>query len=327
MAVYTEITLENLLKILNQYSIGNLIEFSGIKEGIENTNYFVRTNKGKFILTIFENRVDEKDVPFFVNIMKHLNRQNFLCPKPIEDNNKNIISEINKKKFIIVSFLEGKWKSNISNNDCLELGQCIAEMHNKTKNFNQVRNNSLSIKGWEKLIASCKSKITKKQLNLFGSDLINEIEHSFELCKKNWPSNLPTGLIHGDIFPDNVFFNKNKVSGVIDFYFSCTDIIVYELAIAINAWCFDKNDLFYPKKASNLISGYNSKRTLSNAEFDNLSILSQGAALRFLLTRLYDWFNTPKEILITKKNPTEYLNKLRFFKNNVLLNQINLKNI
>ena len=327
MAVYTEITLENLLKILNQYSIGNLIEFSGIKEGIENTNYFVRTNKGKFILTIFENRVDEKDVPFFVNIMKHLNRQNFLCPKPIEDNNKNIISEINKKKFIIVSFLEGKWKSKTNNNDCLELGQCIAEMHNKTKNFNQVRKNSLSIKGWEKLIISCKCEIPKKQLNLFGPDLINEIEDSFELCKKNWPSNLPIGLIHGDVFPDNVFFNKNKVSGVIDFYFSCTDIIVYELAIAINAWCFDKNDIFYPKKASNLISGYNSKRTLSNAEFDNLSILSQGAALRFLLTRLYDWFNTPKEILITKKNPTEYLNKLRFFKNNVLLNQINLKNI
>ena len=316
-----------MLKILNQYSIGNLIEFSGIKEGIENTNYFVRTNKGKFILTIFENRVKDKDIPFFVNIMKHLNRENFLSPKPIEDNNKNIINEINKKKFIIVSFLEGKWKSNISNNDCLELGQCIAEMHNKTKNFNQVRKNSLSIKGWEKLIISCKSKITKKQLNLFGSDLINEIEDSFELCKKNWPSNLPIGLIHGDIFPDNVFFNKNKVSGVIDFYFSCTDIIVYELAIAINAWCFDKNDIFYPKKASNLISGYNSKRTLSNAEFDNLSILSQGAALRFLLTRLYDWFNTPKEILITKKNPTEYLNKLRFFKNNVLLNQIDLKNI
>ena len=327
MAVYTEITLENLLKILNQYSIGNLIEFSGIKEGIENTNYFVRTNKGKFILTIFENRVQDKDIPFFVNIMKHLNRENFLSPKPIEDNNKNIINEFNKKKFIIVSFLEGKWKSKTNNNDCLELGQCIAEMHNKTKNFNQVRKNSLSIKGWEKLIISCKSKITKKQLNLFGPDLINEIEDSFELCKKNWPSNLPIGLIHGDIFPDNVFFNKNKVSGVIDFYFSCTDIIVYELAIAINAWCFDKNDIFYPKKASNLISGYNSKRTLSNAEFDNLSILSQGAALRFLLTRLYDWFNTPKEILITKKNPTEYLNKLRFFKNNVLLNQINLKNI
>ena len=327
MAVYTEITQEKLLKILNQYSIGNLIEFSGIKEGIENTNYFVRTNKGKFILTIFENRVDDKDIPFFVNIMKHLNRQNFLCPKPIEDNNKNIISEINKKKFIIVSFLEGKWKSKTNNNDCLKLGQCIAEMHNKTKNFNQVRKNSLSIKGWEKLIISCKSKITKKQLNLFGPDLINEIEDSFKLCKKNWPSNLPIGLIHGDIFPDNVFFNKNKVSGVIDFYFSCTDIIVYELAIAINAWCFDKNDIFYPKKASNLISGYNSKRTLSNAEFDNLSILSQGAALRFLLTRLYDWFNTPKEILITKKNPTEYLNKLRFFKNNMLLNEINLKNI
>ena len=327
MAVYTKIELEDLLEILEQYSIGNLIEFSGIKEGIENTNYYIRTNKGKFILTIFENRVDDKDIPFFVNIMSHLNKKHFFSPNPIQDNNKNIINEINKKKFIIVSFLEGKWKSKTNYNDCLKLGKCIADMHIKTTDFKQTRENSLSIKGWENLIKSCKTKITEIQLNKFGKDVLCEIEDSFEYCKKNWPANLPVGLIHADIFPDNIFFHKNNISGVIDFYFSCTDIIVYEIAIAMNAWCFGENDIFDPKKASNLIVGYNSKRKLTEEEFNSLSILSQGAALRFLLTRLYDWFNTPKNILIAKKNPNEYLNKLRFFKNNKIVNKINLKNI
>ncbi len=317
MAVYTKISSSFLHKTLKNFQIGDLINYSGIKEGIENTNYFIETTKGKFILTIFEKRVQDNDIPFFINLMNHLSMEKFLCPHPIKDKNNEFIQKINYKKFIIVSFLEGSWKKLPNNQDCFLVGKVIADLHKKTKDFNFIRKNSLSISGWKKLINAIKVNVPKDNINKIDKNLLNDINESFLECSNNWPNNLPKGLIHGDIFPDNIFFKNKKISGVIDFYFACTDIRVYEIAIALNAWCFDKNFVFDIKKAKNLIKGYHSQIQLSNTEIRYLPLLGQAAALRFLLTRLYDWFNTSNKAFITKKDPKEYLYKLRFFRHNL----------
>ena len=322
MAVYTKLSIDEIKNITKKYFLGNLKKFQGIKEGIENTNYLIITSNGKYILTIFEKRVNETDIPFFVNVMYHLNKNDFFCPRPIEDVNGNLINEINKKKYIIVTFLDGRGKTVPSVNNCLSLGKTLADMHNKTKNFNEIRSNNLSVDGWKLLFKrSCKD-ISKNELNKLDDLLLFDVEDRLSFCCENWPINLPKGFIHGDIFPDNVFFKNNKICGVIDFYFSCTDFLIYEIAIALNAWCFDNDKKFNFKKAKSLVRGYNSKKKISENELKSISILSQGAALRFLLTRLYDWFNTPKQAVLTKKNPLEYLNKLRFFKDKNFQNKL-----
>ncbi len=319
MAVYTKISSSFLIKILKDFQIGNLIDYSGIKEGIENTNYFLKTTEGKFILTIFEKRVEDNDIPFFIKLMKHLSKKQFLCPQPIKDKNNKFIQKINNKKFIIVTFLEGSWKKLPNNQDCFLVGKTIADLHKKTKDFKLIRKNSLSISGWEKLINEIKKKIPEDNIKKLDENLLKDINESFLRCSNNWPNNLTKGLIHGDVFPDNIFFKQKKVSGVIDFYFSCTDILLYEIAIALNAWCFNENIVFDFKKAKNLIQGYSSEIPLSEKEIIFLPILAEAAALRFLLTRLYDWFNTTDDAIITKKNPIEYLYKLRFFRNNLIV--------
>ena len=316
MAVYTKLSIDEISNITKKYFLGNLELFQGIEEGIENTNYLVITSIGKYILTIFEKRVNEKEIPFFVNVMRHLNKNNFFCPKPIEDIDGNFINEINKKKYIIVSFLDGTGKTKPTVNDCFSLGTTLADMHNKTKSFTKIRTNNLSIEGCKILFKKCCKDIPKVQINKLDKFLLFDIEDRLNFCNKNWPKSLPKGFIHGDIFPDNVFFKNNKVCGIIDFYFSCTDFLVYEIAIALNAWCFDNDENYNFKKAKSLILGYNSKKKITESEYKAISILSQGAALRFLLTRLYDWFNTPKTAILSKKNPLEYLNKLRFFRDN-----------
>ena len=324
MAVYTKISSSFLHKTLKKFQIGNLINYFGIKEGIENTNYFIETTKGKFILTIFEKRVEDNDIPFFINVMNHLNMKEFLCPYPIKDKNNQIIQEIDFKKFIIVSFLEGSWKKLPNNKDCFLVGKMIADLHNKTGDFNLIRKNTLSISGWKQLINAIKINVSKDKINKIDKNLLKDINESFLECSNNWPNHLPKGLIHGDIFPDNIFFKHKKISGVIDFYFSCTEIRVYEIAIALNAWCFDKNFIFDIKKAKNLIQGYHSQIQLSDAEIICLPLLAQAAALRFLLTRLYDWFNTSDKVFITKKDPKEYLHKLRFFRHHLKIKNNNL---
>ncbi len=316
MAVYTKITFNELVNIISKYKIGKLIEFSGIKEGIENTNYFIKTTQGKFILTIFENRVKNEDIPFFVKVMQHLNDNNFPCPTPLENSNNIIIQSFKKKFFIIVDFLEGKSKSRPNKNNCFELGKFIANMHLKTKDFVPSRNNNLSFFGWKKLINLCYQKISMQEILNLDKSLPIEIDSSYNKCEKYWPKNLTKGFIHGDVFPDNVFFINNKITGIIDFYFSCNDYLAYDIAIIINAWCFNKNQTFCPLKFQNLMIGYEKVRPLLKKEKKSLSLLCEGAALRFLLTRLYDWFNTPDNAYIKKKDPIEYLKKLKFFKNN-----------
>ena len=316
MAVFTKISTNDLNQILDNYKIGKLINYFGIKEGIENTNYFLKTTKGKFILTIFESRVEDKDIPFFVNVMNHLHKNKILCPQPVEDNEKKIIKKFENKFFIIVRFLEGKSLAITNEKHCFMLGKLIGSIHSKSKNFQFNRKNSLSIIKLKNLYNLCNLKINKKDLLNLDSNLLIDIEKCLKLCQKNWPKKLPKGLIHGDIFPDNIFFKDEKISGIIDFYFSCNEILMYEIAIAINAWCFDKNNVFNMLKAKSLLKGYNIKRKITDAEMDCLPILLKGAALRFLLTRVYDWFFTPNDAFVIKKDPIEYLKKLRFFNKN-----------
>jgi homoserine kinase type II len=312
LAVYTELNKEQIIDFLKLYKIGKFISFNGITEGIENSNFYLETSNGKYILTIFEKRVDHNDIPFFINIMEYLSIRGFLCPTPILDIKKNYLQQLQNKPAIIVSFLNGISKTQTTNKDCFNVGCYMASMHLKSKNFLDKRENSLSISGWNQLINSCNQTISTNTLNEIEPNILEEIKNSFNFCKEYWPKSLPQGFIHGDMFPDNVFFNNNKISGIIDFYFSCIDILAYDLAIAINAWCFDDELTFNNKKFESLIKGYSSIRKLNEEELFYLPLLSQAAAMRFLLTRLYDWVHTPKSASVIPKNPKEYITKLRY---------------
>ncbi len=320
MAVYSVLNNQQISSFLLFYDIGKLISFDSIVEGIENSNFHLVTTKGDFILTLFEKRVHKKDLPFFINIMRHLNEKQFICPNPIIDKKGNYLQTLSDKPTLIVNFLEGKSKTIITNQDCFLIGVSMAKIHSCTHDFSMERQNSLSVSGWEKLIIQCTSSISSNKLDEIEPNILIEIKKSFDFCKKNWPSDLPKGFIHADMFPDNVFFKDNEISGVIDFYFSCTDFLAYDIAIALNAWCFHDNFLFSKDKCNSLIEGYRSIRKLTKNELLCLPILSQGAALRFLLTRIYDWVNTPKNADVVPKNPYEYIKKLRFHQSAKSLN-------
>jgi len=314
LAVYTNLNKAEVKVFLKLYNIGELISFSGITEGIENSNFHIKTTEGDFILTIFEKRVNIKDIPFFIKIMIHLNKNGYYCPEPISDNNEEFLQELKGKPTIIVNFLEGKSKKNITIENCFEVGSSMGLMHFHSKDFELQRDNSLSITGWKTLIKNCNNSVPVRVLDKLQPYLMKDIQNSFDFVAKFWPGKLPKGFIHGDLFPDNVFFINDKITGVIDFYFSCTDILIYDLAIAINAWCFDKEDNFQDKKYEAIIKGYNSIRKLSKDEEFFLPLLCQAASLRFLLTRLFDWVNTPIEANVVPKNPQEYITKHKHFK-------------
>ena len=313
MAVYTKLSEENLKDILSNYNLGKLDSFKGIEEGIENTNYFLSVDKKKYILTIYEKRVKTEDLPFFSELITTLNKSNFKCPVPITNNNNQVITEFNNKKLMIVSFLEGKAKGNLSPDNCKSVGIEVAKMHEITKNFSIKRQNDLSINSWRNLFDKVKDQCSK-----IHSDLPRLIEENLKDVEANWPKNLPQGIIHADLFHDNIFFEKEKFSGIIDFYFSCNDFFAFEIAICFNALCFDgvkENLSFNVTKAKNFIEGYSSIRKLTEAEKDSIKVLSQGAALRFLLTRVFDALNTVEGAIVKVKDPIEYLKRLEFHKN------------
>jgi len=313
MAVYTKFERKNIDEILTNYSIGKLKSFKGIQEGIENTNYFLLVEEKKYILTVYEKRVNPEDLPFFSNLMTGLNNKNFKCPVPIINNQGKSISDYKGKKLMIVSFLEGKSKQILTPDDCKLIGVEVAKMHVITKEFKIKRNNDLSIMSWRKLFYSVKDRCI--QIN---KDLPKLIETNLLDVEKNWPKNLPSGIIHADLFSDNIFFHNEKFNGIIDFYFSCNDFYSFEIAICFNALCFDghKHNLsFNVTKAKNFIDGYSSVRKLLDEEKKYIKVLSQGAALRFLLTRVFDALNTVEGAIVKVKDPLEYLKRLEFHKN------------
>ena len=313
MAVYTQLNQNKIEEILSNYKLGKLDSFKEIEEGIENTNYFLLVNKKKLILTIYEKRVKSEDLPFFSNLMSSLNKANFKCPAPVLNNSSSTITNFGGKKLMIVSFLEGKAKSNLSPDNCKAIGIETAKMHELTKNFKITRQNDLSVNSWRRLFDAVKDQCSK-----LNKDLPKLIEENLISVEKNWPKDLPKGIIHADLFHDNIFFIQDKFSGVIDFYFSCEDFFAFEIAICFNALCFDglKSNLsFNVTKAKNFIDGYTSIRKLSHEELNNIKVLSQGAALRFLLTRVFDALNKVEGAIVKIKDPMEYLKRLEFHKN------------
>ncbi len=313
MAVYTKLDRNKIERILSNYNLGKLDKFEGIEEGIENTNYFLSVENKKFILTIYEKRVKSEDLPFFSDLMSSLVKSKFKCPSPIINKANKTITDFEEKKLMIVTFLEGKAKQNLSPLNCKAVGNEVAKMHSITSNFKFKRENDLSVKSWRSLFESVKDKCSK-----FHRDLPKLIEENLRDVEKNWPKNLPRGIIHADLFHDNIFFSQDKFSGIIDFYFSCEDFFAFEIAVCFNALCFDgvkENLSFNVTKAKNFIDGYNLIRPLSLEEKKCIKVLSQGAALRFLLTRVFDALNRVKGAIVKTKDPVEYLKRLEFHKN------------
>jgi len=309
MAVYTKINKKNISYINKKFEIEKIINFKGIKQGIENTNYLLKSKNKKFILTIFEKRVVRKEIPFFMNLMDELNNSKINCPKPLKNKNGKYLIKINNKIACIVSFLKGKDKKSLNLKNCHDIGKMIAQMHLSTKKIKLYRKNSMRIKNLNPLLKHI--KFTHKVTN--DSNYGRFLNTHFKNIKKNWPKKLPSGIIHGDLFIDNIFFINNKLSGIIDFYFAANDYFMYEIAICVNALCFDKTRSGFKinkKKVKSLIRGYERVKKISSKEKKSLNILCLGAAMRYYLTRIYDSYSTPKTALIKIKDPNEYFHKL-----------------
>ena len=307
MAVYTKINGKDISYINRKFNIEKILEFKGIKQGIENTNYLLRSKSKKFILTIFERRVLKKEIPFFMKLMDELNKSKINCPKPQMKKDGGYLINIKNKTACIVSFLKGKDKKSLNFKNCRDIGKMIAEIHQSTKKMSLSRKNSMGVRRLNPLLKSIRFR-SKKFTNLEKF-----LKNNFKDIKTRWPKNLPNGVIHGDLFIDNIFFKNNKLSGAIDFYFAANDYFMYEIAICINALCFDKKKskfVLNKKKVKNLVKGYEKIRKISIKEKKSLNILCRGAAIRYFMTRLYDYSNTPKTALIKIKDPREYYQKL-----------------
>ena len=315
MAVYTLVSKKDLKLLLKQYNLGELKEFYGIVEGVENSNYMLKTTSGKFILTIFEKRVNTDEIPYFLSLLDHLNKNKVKCPIAIKRNDGNILSTIKNKQASIFTYLTGNWSKNPDSKQCELIGETLANLHNAGKGFNLIRYNNFGIQEWSSLLLKASTNAESLQKGLY-----NEINLISKIIISEWPKNLPYGNIHADLFPDNVFFRNNKVSGIIDFYFSCNDYYAYDIAICINSWCFENNFSLNINKLSNLLNSYNSVRPLSIHEIQALPVLMAGASLRFLLTRLIDYSLDKKNVKLKIKDPKEYLIKLHYHVNSLIPN-------
>jgi len=307
MAVYTDVAADELADFLTQYDIGELLSYKGIAEGVENSNFLVHTSKGAYILTLYEKRVAAGDLPYFLTLMAHLAERGVSCPQPAKNRKGEVYATLAGRPAAIINFLEGMWPRRPNATHCAGVGQALAKMHLAGADFPLFRKNPLSVDGWRPLFTLAASRADSVQAGL-GDFIAAELDH-LEAC---WPKHLPVGVIHADLFPDNVFFLGGKVSGLIDFPFSCNDILAYDVAICLNAWCFEPDHAFNVTKARALLSAYRRERKLSDAEETALPLLARGAALRFLLTRLVDFLNVPPGALVKPKDPLEYVRKLRF---------------
>ena len=308
MAVHTQLKKKDIINILSNYNLGELIRFSGIKDGIENTNYKIETNTNKYILTIFEKRVKKSNLPLFLKLMKLSNENGIKCPQPIFDKKGNLINQIKSKSFSFFTFLDGQSKKKWSSKTCFNLGKTLAEFHQANQKINFNIKNDFGLLYWESLFIEIKKKINKNESSLINKEI--------NFLKNSWPKDLPRGVIHADLFPDNIFFKNSSISGILDFYFSCYDFLIYDLAIVINAWCFIRGN-FEKKNFHNIIAGYQSIRNLEKKEKDAFNIMLRGASMRFLLTRLFDKLNKQNDKLVEKKNPQEFLDILKFHIQNI----------
>jgi homoserine kinase type II len=307
MAVYTEVSDEELSTFIASYGLGDLLSFKGIAEGVENTNYIVHTTHGPFILTLYERRTAREDLPFFLGLMEHLAARGVSCPTPVRDLEGRNLNELAGRPAALVTFLEGFWVRRPMTAHCAAVGRALAALHIGGEGFTLKRANALGLSGWRPLYDRFADRADE-----IAPDLGPLIAGELARLEGHWPKGLPAGVIHADLFPDNVFFLGDRLSGLIDFYFACNDALAYDVAVCLNAWCFENDLAFNITKGRALLRGYEELRPLTPAERDAMPQLARGAALRFLLTRAYDWLNTPPDALVSRKNPLEYVRRLRF---------------
>jgi homoserine kinase type II len=307
MAVYTEVSDEELSAFVAQYDLGGLLSCKGIAEGVENSNFLLVTERGPYILTLYEKRTKREDLPFFLGLMEHLSEHGVDCPLPVHGTDGVALRELCGRPAAIVTFLKGMWPRRITANHCAQLGTALARLHLAGDGFTLRRENALSLAGWLDLFGKCRDRADEVQPGLAAT-----LDAEVDWLRANWPAELPAGVIHADLFPDNVFFQGETLTGLIDFYFACNDFLAYDVAICLNAWCFEPDGAFNATKARLLLSNYQKVRPLTAAELAALPLLARGSAVRFLLTRLYDWLNHPPGAFVQPKDPLEYLRKLRF---------------
>ncbi len=307
MAVYTEVSDEELERFVADYDIGEILSCKGIAEGVENSNYLLHTEKGQYILTLYERRVAPADLPYFLNLMEHLAASKIPCPTPLHGKDGVSLRNLCGRPAAIITFLAGMWPRRVQPFHCAALGRALAKFHLAGSTFASSRRNNLSVDAWRPLFQSCADRADQVRSGL-SSVLAAELDY----LEANWPRALPSGVIHADLFPDNVFFRHEKLSGIIDFYFACNDFLAYDVSICLNAWCFERDGSFNVTKAKLLLSSYRKARPFSPAEIEALPLLARGNAMRFLLTRLYDWLHHPEGAFVQPKDPLEYLRILKF---------------
>jgi homoserine kinase type II len=307
VAVYTDVGVEELQTFLAGYDLGDVLSYKGIAEGVENSNFLLHTTRGYFVLTLYEKRVAAHDLPFFLGLMEHLHGRGLTCPQPVRDRSGQTLGELARRPAAVVTFLEGMWVRRPSTTHCAMVGEALARLHLAGADFKMTRKNALSVDGWRHLYEATGELADSVQRDL-GKAIVAELGY----LESHWPRDLPHGVIHADLFPDNVFFLGNRLSGLIDFYFACTDTLAYDLAICLNAWCFEPDHSFNVTKGRALLQTYSKLRPLHETERAVLPLLARGAALRFLLTRLVDWLNVPPGAMVRPKDPLEYWRKLRF---------------
>ena len=307
MAVYTQVFDEDLDEFLKDYDLGEVLSFKGIAEGVENSNFLLRTTKNNYILTLYEKRVAREDLPFFLGLMQHLAAKGIACPTPVTNKHGKALAALCDRPAAIVSFLEGLWPRRIKPFHTAELGKALARLHEAGRDFPITRPNALSIGSWRPLFEASAARADE-----VSGGLAETLDKEIAFLEANWPEDLPSGVIHADLFPDNVFFRGEELTGLIDFYFACNDFFAYDLAVCLNAWCFEPDNAFNITKARLMLSNYNRVRPLGSEELALMPLLCRSSATRFLLTRLYDWLNHPDGALVSPKDPLEYLRKLRF---------------
>jgi len=308
MAVYTRVDENDLASFLQTYDIGDATSFSGITEGVENSNYRLTTTEGAYILTLYEKRVKKEDLPFFIGLMAHMARGGITCPEPVADRNGHVLKELNGRAAAIVTFLSGTWNAHPSPARCRAAGNALARMHLAGRDFSMQRANALDASAWRPLLQS----VDRGEVNTLRPELFDEASARLDTILADWPDDLPRGVLHADLFPDNVLFVGDSVTGVIDFYFACNDMLAYDLAIMLNAWCFEPDGSFNITKSRQLIDGYQAVRPLSEVEIAAIPVLCRGSAMRFFLTRLYDWINTPPDAQVRPHDPMAYWKRLNF---------------
>ena len=306
MAVYTRVSDDALAAFLRGYQLGRLVSFHGIAEGVENSNFALRTSIGEYILTLYEKRVDPAELPWFLGLMEHLANAGITCPQPVHGQDGAALRELAGRPACITTFLPGSWPRNVRLEHCAPVGANLAALHLAGAGYAPTRTNALGPNGWRPLLERSGARADELAPGLYG-----ELSAALDRILAAWPTGLPRGHIHADLFPDNVFFQDGQLSGLIDFLFAATDLLAYDLAVCLNAWCFDPDLRLDRPRARAMLLAYQAVRPLSSAERAALPVLCQGAAIRFLLTRLYDWLHTPPDAMVVRKDPLEYLHRLR----------------